>query len=92
LHSGEEFPLIFYHFHKTEIYKIFGKIKTKSYRLLNKNKNLQQFVYQPYTKALSLSATQIKAADNNFRFNFGKMSTYIFETIKESVPAWIKGF
>jgi hypothetical protein len=85
LSTKSEFNLVFYHFHKTDIYKLFGAIKIKSYRLINKNKNLKEHIYDPYTKALSSSMTQIKAVDNKFKFKFDQTTKFILETIKESL-------
>lgn len=83
LNSEKEFPLVFYHFHKTDIYKIFREIKIKSYRLINKNENLQNYIYGPYVKALASAMAEIKTVDDGFKFNFGKISKFIFETIRE---------
>lgn len=83
--TGKEFPLVFYHFHKTDLYKIFGRIKIKSYRNININQNLQTYVYSSYAKALSKTEAKINEVDTNFPLRWGSSTKFILETAKESV-------
>lgn len=80
--TEQEFPLTFYHFHKTDIYKLFGKLKIRSYQNINKNQNLQKYVYLPYVRSLNSAMLQIKAVNSQFQFNFGKTVKFLLETVK----------
>jgi hypothetical protein len=83
--TGEKFPLIFFHFHKTDIYNLFGKVRIKSYVSINRNKNLQKQIYASYAEALSISWKEIRATDKKFKFNFGKPLRFIWQTTKDLV-------
>ena len=87
--ASDEFPLIFYHFHRTNIYKISGKIKIKShYLFVNKNRELRKEVYEKYEKAISKSILILKKMGHQPKFD--STFDYIFKSLQEILPSWIK--
>lgn len=87
--TDEKFPIIFYHFHQSKLYKINGRIKLKSqYLSVNKNKNLFDMVYKEYEKALNDAFRTLEKFD--FKPKFENKLDYYFKTIQEITPWWIK--
>lgn len=87
--TGKEFSLIFYHFHRTALYKVFGKVKIKShYLLVNQNRNLQKLVYKEYEIALSESISTLRKAGFNQKFD--SRLEYLHKSLQEIFPSWIK--
>ncbi len=85
----KEFPLIFYHFHRTNIYKILGKIKIKShYLFVNQNHNLQRMVYDKYEKAITKSIVLLEKV--GFSSEFNSNFEYLFKSLQEMLPSFIK--
>lgn len=84
--SGREFKLIFFHFHHTNIYNVFGSIKVSYFQPVNKPSEL--LAYRQYEKYLRLSYKKIKPLGADF--NFDKTRNYFIITLKNKCPNIIK--
>lgn len=89
--TDAEFALIFYHFHHTEIYNFLGKIRVKSYRSIDRNKNLKSLVYLPYSKALEEAAQEIMSANKNYKIKFGNTIKFIWKTAVDLAGQLLRG-
>jgi len=86
------YPLIFYHFHKTNIYNIRGDIKTKTYFAVNKNPAAQKFIYKKYEAALSLVLKEVRETDPLFKTGLDSNLNYFKEELRELTPSFLKKF
>lgn len=87
--TGKEFPLIFYHFHQTKLYKIAGHIRIKSgYQAINQKTDLRTLVYQEYERAISNALTSLNKL--GFTPTFTGTADYFARSLRESLPSWLK--
>lgn len=88
--TGQEFPLIFYHFHNTRLYDIAGTIKVRSYYLINIDRTLRALIYRPYETALRSALNLIKGINPKFKKGFKPRLGYLYAILQESTPNFIK--
>jgi len=88
INNHEEFKIIFFHFHHTNIYNLFNLIKATYFEPVNKPSEL--LAYRYYEKYLRLAYKTIKQIKISLDINFDKKSDYLFITLKEKSPAIVK--
>lgn len=75
--TGKAFFLVFYHFHKMELFSIFGGIKylpTYGYEIGN---SIDKIIYGPYIKTLTSIRKKIKKMDPKIDTDFSGLCDYV---------------
>lgn len=87
--TGRSEPLVFYHFHSTKIFNIFGKIKAFFWPYDYHLSKSARKVYKIYSKALTESLEIIQESCPGFRLGFEKnhklISYFSRKTIKDII-------
>jgi hypothetical protein len=81
--TGNNFPLIFYHFHT---FCLLSPDKYFPVRGYNLSKDVRELIYTYYFRALQANMELVKKFDEKFDFSFKKIS------IKERLASWLSRF
>lgn len=77
--SQKEFKIIFFHFHNSALYKIFGKIKSSYFQRVNKKSEL--LFYRLYDRFLNMAYDLLKAIEPSYKYGLEK-NNYPYYLIK----------
>jgi hypothetical protein len=86
--SGEEFKIIFFHFHNARLYNILGKVRAKYF--IRNNKPTEGYFYREYEKILNITFQNLLKIEPGYALGFADKFEYFREKIRESIPESFK--